>query len=153
MRARGATLIEVLMFIVIISVAVVGILQVMNIVTGRSVDTLLRKQSLAIAESVLEEIELKDFISVAGATNPVTLVNRAVEYHIVTDYAGFTTAGVFSASTGAPIAGLGAYTVAVAVMPTALGAIPAASSMLITVTVTDPQGTPVQISGYRTAYQ
>ena len=152
MRARGATLIEVLMFVVIISVAVVGILQVMNIVSGRSVDTLLRKQSLAIAESVLEEIELKDFISVAGATNIVTLANRAIEYHIVTDYAGFATAGVFSASTGAPIAGLGAYTVAVAVVPTALGAIPAASSMLITVTVTDPQGTPVQISGYRTAY-
>ncbi len=58
---RGVSLIELIMFIVIISVAVTGVLLVMNRVTGHSADTLIRKQSLAIAESLLEEVELMPF--------------------------------------------------------------------------------------------
>ena len=58
---RGISLIELVMFIVIISVALAGILTVMNKVTGHSADTLIRKQSLAIAESLLEEVELMPF--------------------------------------------------------------------------------------------
>lgn len=58
---RGISLIELIMFIVIISVALAGILGVMNRVTGHSADTLIRKQSLAIAESLLEEVGLMPF--------------------------------------------------------------------------------------------
>lgn len=58
---RGISLIELIMFIVIISVALAGILTVMNKVTGHSADTLIRKQALAIAESLLEEVELMPF--------------------------------------------------------------------------------------------
>ncbi len=58
---RGVSLIELIMFIVIISVAVTGILLVMNQVTGHSADSLVRKQALAIAESLLEEVELMPF--------------------------------------------------------------------------------------------
>lgn len=154
-KQSGISLIELIMFMVIISIAVIGVLQVMNRVSGNSVETLLRKQALAVAESLLEEVELQDFTSVAGATPLVTLANRSTVYHIVTDYAGFAASGVFSASTGAPIAGLGGYNVEVDVTPTALGVIPPANSLLITVTVTDPRGAPntVQISGYRTSYR
>ena len=60
-RQRGISLIELVMFIVIIGVAVAGVLTVMNSVTGHSADTLVRKQALAIAESLLEEIELMPF--------------------------------------------------------------------------------------------
>jgi MSHA pilin protein MshD len=96
-RQHGASLIELVMFIVIIGIALAGILQVMDTVTGRSADTLIRKQSLAIAESLLEEIELQDFIAASGVTacppnptpNPVTQANRASGYHIVCDYNGF----------------------------------------------------------------
>jgi MSHA pilin protein MshD len=58
---RGISLIELIMFIVIIGVALAGVLLVMNRVTASSADPLVRKQALAIAESLLEEIELMPF--------------------------------------------------------------------------------------------
>ena len=58
---RGFTLIELIMFIVIVSVALVGILLVLNVTTKSSADPLIHKQALAIAESLLEEIELMPF--------------------------------------------------------------------------------------------
>ena len=59
--ARGFSFIELIIFIVIISIAVAGILMVMNYTTAHSADAQLRKQALAIAESLLEEIELARF--------------------------------------------------------------------------------------------
>jgi MSHA pilin protein MshD len=149
---RGVSLVELILFIVIISVAVAGILLVMNRVSGHSADALLRKQSMAIAESLLEEIQLQNFTKPAGGfAGPYTPANR-INFDCVTDYNGFTTAGIFSLNNTA-ITELARYNVIVAVVPAALGAIAAANSVLITVSVTDPQGNlPVQISGYRTAY-
>jgi MSHA pilin protein MshD len=49
------------MFIVIVSVGLAGILLVMNTTTRSSADPMIRKQALAIAESLLEEIELQPF--------------------------------------------------------------------------------------------
>lgn len=149
-RQRGISLIELIMFVVIITVALAGILQVMNLTSGHSADTLVRKQALAVAESMLEEVELQDFIA-ASAVSPVTQTNRATAYHIVTDYNGFATTGIFTPD-NTPVAGLGNYNLAVSVTPSALGAIPAASAVLITVTVTDPTSQQTVVQGYRTAY-
>jgi MSHA pilin protein MshD len=55
---RGISLVELIMFIVIVSVSLAGILLVMNATTKSSADPLIHKQSLAIAESLLEEVEL-----------------------------------------------------------------------------------------------
>lgn len=49
------------MFIVIVSIALAGILLVMNVTGRSSADPLIHKQSLAIAESLLEEVELMPF--------------------------------------------------------------------------------------------
>jgi MSHA pilin protein MshD len=57
-RQLGISLIELIMFIVIVSVALAGILLVMNATTKNSADPLVHKQALAIAESLLEEVEL-----------------------------------------------------------------------------------------------
>ena len=57
-RMAGLTLIELVMFIVIVSIALVGILSVFRITTAHSADPLQRKQALAIAEALLEEVEL-----------------------------------------------------------------------------------------------
>lgn len=57
----GTSLVELIMFIVIVAVALAGILLVMNTVTRSSADPLIHKQALAIAESLLEEIELMPF--------------------------------------------------------------------------------------------
>ncbi|MBI3523372.1 MAG: prepilin-type N-terminal cleavage/methylation domain-containing protein [Betaproteobacteria bacterium] len=60
-KPRGFTLIELVMFIVIVSVGVVGILSVLNLTAGSSADPLIRKQMLAIAEGLIEEVELMPF--------------------------------------------------------------------------------------------
>jgi MSHA pilin protein MshD len=74
---RGISLIELIMFIMIVSVALAGILLVMNVTTKSSADPLVHKQALAIAESLLEEIELMPFTfcdpndpTAATATSP-----------------------------------------------------------------------------------
>lgn len=56
-RERGLTFVELIMFIVIVSVGVAGILMVLNITTQYSADPQRRKQALAIAEALLEEVE------------------------------------------------------------------------------------------------
>lgn len=56
--ASGLTLVEMIIFIVIISIAVTGVLLVMNTTSARSGDPQLRKQAIAIAEGLLEEIEM-----------------------------------------------------------------------------------------------
>lgn len=150
---RGISLIELIIFIVIISVALTGILLVMNQVTRHSADPLIHKQALAAAESLLEEIELQDFISQSGVTTAVTQANRASEYHIVGDYNGFSTTGIFSVNDPTSAnALLASYNAAVVVTNEALDGIAAGSAVRITVTVTDPQGTAIAIDGYRTAY-
>lgn len=58
---RGLTLVELVMFIVIVSLGIVGILAAINVSTKASADPAIRKQVLAIAESLLEEIELMPF--------------------------------------------------------------------------------------------
>jgi MSHA pilin protein MshD len=56
--ARGLTLIEMIIFILVVSIALLGVLLALNIGTQRSSDPLVRKQVLAIAEALLEEVEL-----------------------------------------------------------------------------------------------
>ncbi len=60
-KLRGFTLVEVLILVVVVSIALIGVLQVINIASRNSADPLQRKQALAIAESLLEEVELARF--------------------------------------------------------------------------------------------
>ena len=53
---------------------------------------------------------------------------------------------------GSAIGGLGAYSANVAVAQLALGGIPAAESLLVTVTVTGPSSITVKLDGYRVRY-
>jgi MSHA pilin protein MshD len=57
----GFSLIEVIIFIVIVGVGIAGILSVLNVNAQHSWDPAMRKQMLAIAESLLEEVELMPF--------------------------------------------------------------------------------------------
>jgi MSHA pilin protein MshD len=60
-RQRGLSLIELIMFVVIVSVAVAGVLSVFNVATQKSADPAARKQLLAIAEAMLQEVQLMPF--------------------------------------------------------------------------------------------
>ncbi len=155
---KGFSLIEVIIFIVIVSVALAGILLVMNQVTRHSADPMIHKQALAVAESLLEEVQLQDFIAASGVPAPgqVDQTNRASSYHIVSNYNGFTTNGVYPLNSQILIAGLENFTPTVIVTNAALGdiSVASASAVLITVTVAGAGCDPnpcVTLDGYRTA--
>src|SRR5574338_132815 len=60
-RSRGLSLLEVVVFVVVLAVGFAGVLILYNQATRASVDPLIRKQALAIAQSLLEEIELHPY--------------------------------------------------------------------------------------------
>ncbi|MHB1175172.1 MAG: type II secretion system protein [Sulfuriferula sp.] len=136
-RQAGLSLIELVMFIIIVGVAVAGVLSVMNITTQHSADPMVRKQALAIAEALLEEIELQPFTycfptdplaltasSASGCTGgvggsedtlPATArVNSPRNANNVSDYTNFSMSPIVDI-TGSPITGLGAYTASVSI--------------------------------------
>ena len=57
----GVTLIELIVFIVIVSVAIACVLKALQAANRDSVDPLMRKQALSIAESLLQEVEQQPF--------------------------------------------------------------------------------------------
>jgi MSHA pilin protein MshD len=59
--AAGFSLIELVIFIVVLGIGIAGAVVLFNQVTVASVDPMVRKQTLALASSLLEEIELKPF--------------------------------------------------------------------------------------------
>jgi MSHA pilin protein MshD len=78
-RQRGLTIIELVMFIVIMGVAAAGILQVLNMANRNSADPILRKQAMLIAEAYMEEVQLASFTFCDPAdTNAATAVNTGV---------------------------------------------------------------------------
>lgn len=165
----GVTLVELVVFIVVVSVAIAGVLGVLNLTTRSSADPLTQKQALAIAESLLEEIELMPFTTcdpddATASTGVCTSLTEAIgpeagetrysattPFDNVNDYHGFSMSGIQDI-TNTTIPALGTYTASVTVAQQALGGIAAANSLLITVTVTGPANTTVVLQGYRTRY-
>lgn len=75
-RARrtqlGFSLVELIIFIVVVSVGIVGILKVMDISVRSSADPMVRKQALALAESILEEVLQKAYCDPDGVSGEAT---------------------------------------------------------------------------------
>lgn len=146
-RQGGVTLIELIVFIVIISIGLVGILSVMNITTRHSADPMPRKQALAMAEAILEEVLAKSYCD-PDLLPPACGVSREADralYDDIADYNGQTIAG--DATLGAAsVPALAGFTAAVTVAaPAAVNGV-----MLRQVTVTVSGGIePITISGYR----
>ncbi len=169
---RGFTLIELVIFIVIVSVALAGVLLVLTQSTARSADPQLRRQALAIAESLLEEVQLMPFTycdpddpavdtatGAAGCATPEVIGPEAGEtrtaapqFDNVNDYHGYSMPAGISDITGTAIPGLGAYSASIAVQAAALDSVPATDALRITVTVNGPGGTQVKLEGWRTRY-
>jgi MSHA pilin protein MshD len=70
--AKGFTLIELIIFIVIVSVGIAGVLASLNISVQHSADPLQPKQALAIAEATLESMLLKSYADLSPAPVPTT---------------------------------------------------------------------------------
>lgn len=147
-RQRGLTFVELIVFIVVLGAALAGVLLVFNQVVARSADPLIRKQMLAIAESLLEEIEAQPYLCPAGATcSPATTANRT-QTHAVGDYDGFSMSGIVALD-GTAIPLLASYSATVAVAPQASWN--GANGRTITITVTHG-GDSLTLTGWRGAY-
>lgn len=148
---HGISLIELILFIVIVSIAVAALLSVLNVNTKGSVDPLLRKQALAIAESLLEEVELHDFSNPTGGFTGAAIQANRGNFDDVMDYNGFATTGIYPADgSSIAVSGLTNYSVRVEVTDATIAGVTAAKQ--ITVTVTDPRGETLDAVGYRVNY-
>jgi len=89
---RGVTLIELVIFIVVVSIAVVGLLQIFARTTASSADPQLRKQALAIAEAMLDEIEGARFTFCDPLADPAAdMATNAAPFDSATNPTGCNT--------------------------------------------------------------
>ena len=143
-RQAGTTLIELVISIVIVSIAVSAVLMALTMNVGRSADPMIRHQAVAIAEAYLEEIFLKPFNDPDGVDGEAS---RAL-YDDVDDYDGLVNVGARD-QFDAALPGLGDYTVAITVAPSgALPGIAAADLYLVSVTVTHAAEIGFTVSAY-----
>lgn len=174
-RAGGTTLIELIVSIVIISVATFGLMLAISGVVARSADPMIENQAGAIAEAYLEEALLAnfcdpDFVAASGACRAVCTTSvcgggcgaaathreasRAL-YDDICDYDQITNAAPADRN-GDPVGDLARYSVNVDVIdsgitlgPTPLSA-NAGQVARVEVSVTHPAlDTPIRLSGHR----
>lgn len=159
------TLIELVVAIMIIGVGLAGLMATFTNVVKGSSEPLIRKQMLAIAEQMMEEITMKQFIGTA----PVASATCARDTWIgLQDYSGYDSSKANCLSTGSAgtsivyevtgssINDLNGYAVVVeltqpALTSTAGGSVPAANVIRIKVTVTHGSDT-LELLGWRTNY-
>lgn len=143
-RQRGFTLLELIFFIVVVGVGLVGILAVSDRVVRSSADPMLTKQAVALAESLMEEILQKDFANPAGGYAGTS----RVLFDDVADYNGYTTATGMVDAQGNAIPALAGYNVSPAVAVVAVANWNGIPALRVTVSITGPGGT-VTLVGYR----
>lgn len=172
---RGLSLIELLVFIVVVGIAVSGVLSVYSLNVRSSADPMVQKQALAIAESLLEEVLAKPYTycdpddanadtasDPAGCTTMAetamgpeageTRYSNLTPFDNVNDYNGFSMAGIVDIS-GNAVPGLAGYSATVQVAPAGtFNGIPAGETLLVSVIVTGPGNHGVSLSGYRSRY-
>ncbi len=71
-RQAGFTLVELIFFIVVVTLGIAGILAVMDTSVRASADPMVRKQAMVLADSLLEEILLKPFADPDGVGGETT---------------------------------------------------------------------------------
>ncbi|PTT75230.1 hypothetical protein DBR42_29375 [Pelomonas sp. HMWF004] len=172
LRQRGLTLIELLLFVVVVGIALSAMLKVFITATAASADPMIRRQQLAIAESLLREVELMPFTWCDPAAPTAATANSTADcgglvenlgaeagesryapgyFNNVNDYSGFSMTGIRDINNIA-VPSLSGYGASVAVVAAALDNVPASEALQITVTVTAPDGSTLSLQGWRTRY-
>ena len=145
-RCAGFTLVEMVVAVVIIGVGLAGVLLAFNTSVKSSSDPLVRKQMLAIAEEMMEEILLKPYDN-SSAPGAISGCNRA-NADDVRDYAGYQSTGVCDVD-GTAVSGLSSYNVSVSVTSETWQGIGGTLHIVVSVT---RGGDTVSLDGWRTAY-
>ena len=141
-RQRGVTLIELIVALTIVAIAVAGMMAAFTRATAASADPVVTKQMAAVAETLMEEIQLKPFAQAAQSGS-----SRS-DYNDVLDYQDYKTTGVFDIS-GNAVAGLADYNVTVDVSKVALTGMSSADAYRIVVSVKHG-GDTFRLYGWRT---
>lgn len=166
----GLTLIELVISLVILSLASVAILRVLSDANKRSADPMIEQQASAIAQAYLSEVLLKPYCDPDLSTDcPTTCAVNNVcanpacssmeagrtAFDEVCDYDGLSDAGARNQLDQA-IPALAAYTVTVQVDDSgvAINGLSAntGQALRITVTVNHPAMAPISLSAYRTNF-
>lgn len=170
---RGITLIELIVFVVVVSVGVVAMVSVLNPMIRASSDPMRTKQMVAIAEGLLNEIIHQPFTwcdpddpaastaqSYAGCASPQNTgtftageSRLAGTFDNVSDYGGYTMANVSDVSGSNVMNGYTA-SVAIAQVGNAMGLADNTAALSVTVTVQSNAGGADDFSlvGYRFRY-
>lgn len=119
---RGFTLLETIVAIVVISVGLAGVLSVFNVNVRNSADPVVRKQLMAVAEEMLEEIALRRY---SGATKESDPGCGRSTFDDVSDYHLYPANRKVCNVEGVPVAGLTGYTLDVTVTTVTLEGVPA----------------------------
>jgi MSHA pilin protein MshD len=142
---RGFTLPEALLAIVVLAVGLTGVLLAFASVARNSADPVLRLQLLAVAEGMLEEIQLKPF---AAAANTAPAGCARDSFNDVADYNGYSSSGICSID-GTAIDTLAKFDVSVSVATATLDGVTGALRIQVTAS---HAGESLQLVGWRTDY-
>lgn len=145
-RQGGFTLVEMIVAIVILGVGLAGVMLAFSTAARGNADPVVHQQMLAIAEEMMEEIQLKPYSS---ASNSAPAGCARDTYNDVSDYQGYATSGQICTVDGVAIAELASYSVSVGVATGSLAGVAAARR--ITVTVTRGSDS-FALTGWRTDY-
>ncbi len=141
-RQSGVTLVELILSMIIISIAFTGVLTVMNLTVKHSADPVIRHQAVAIAQSYLEEILLQAYVNPTGGYSGI---DRS-QFDDVDDYNGLNDTGVKD-HLGNSVGILSNYNVLIAVStPILLSGSVAAKKVTVSVSGVD---TSFNLVGYR----
>lgn len=144
LRAQGGlTLIELIVALTLAGVLLGSMWSAWSLMGRGSADPLVARQQLAIAQSLLREIDLQPISGAAAVATP-----GRTGYASITDYNGLSMAGITDAE-GAAVSGLSAYGATVSVSTLALAGVPAGSGYWITVTVTGPDSRALVLGAWR----
>ena len=151
-RQIGFTLIEIIVTIVVISIAAAALIGVFSSTIRGSADPVIQQQATTIAEAYLEEISLRAF---NDPDDPESGTDEGeagrAQYDDVKDYRSLG-AGAPADQFGVAIPSLADYTVTLNITNTALGSVPAADSLRIDVQVDHAAVGSISVSGFRTNY-
>ncbi len=153
---RGFTLIELLVTILVIALSATALMGVFTATVSRSADPMIREQALAIAESYLEEIQLKHFCEdmpgCAAETGGSEAGETRADFDDIQDYNALPAAHAPADQTGTALPELADYRVTVSVQAHVLGTLAASEAQRIDVRVDHPAIDPVLVSVYRSRY-